>query len=293
MTNDFDYDYNDNEDYLLTDQESRRGLRSATSMGLYALLLLVVIITAAHGIMLVLHESTAYDLGVGLFARTLNAVRIAFPITVEVAAVVAGLGFISSQWRKSQKAVGLGIELVWIVFAAANMITMFRIERGLVLETWQTGWVDYGLPLSALIAGILVYGLKRADPDHKRAAEVSAAVEKMRAQEFTLKREVALSPQMRQIERQRIYMNFVNQLRLSGRYTESQIEFILRDTPELLTDKNHNGVVDLLEDGAEQPAFPDRTRPGRIVSEDDITEWQDRTRVPMSTPNGRNPQRPT
>lgn len=289
-----EFKYQDNEDYLLTDQEARLGLRSATAIGLYALLLLVVVITAAHGIMLVLHESTAYQLGDGLFARTLNMVRIAFPITVEVAAVVAGLGFISSQWRKGQKAVGLGIEAVWIIFAAANMITMFRIERGLPLETWQTGWVNYGLPLSALIAGILVYGLKRADPDHKRAAEAAAATEQAKAKVFAAKRKVALSPEMQRIEEQRQWMDFVNQLRLSGRYTDDQIAYIVRGTPELLTDQNNNGIVDLLEDGAEQPDYGGATAQNpdpRYVNGGDMEEWRHRTAVPQVLNNGR--QRPT
>lgn len=247
------------DDFLLVSAERISGMRTATTIGLYLLLLIVVVVTGAHGIMLTTSESTAYDASGGLFAAVLNMVRISFPVTVEIAAIVAGLGFITSQWRKGQKAVGSGIEVVWFLFAAANMITMFRIERGLPMEPWQEGWVNYGLPLSALVAGVLVYSLKRTDPDHRRAAERTAAIEKGRSLQFAAKREVALSPQMRQIEKQRQWQDFVNQLRLSGRYTEDQIQFILKDTPELMVDKNHDGIVDLLQPGIAD--FEDSTEP--------------------------------
>ena len=153
--------------YRLTDAEAKENAASGVKYLLYMVLAAVVIITAAHAIMLVLNQAAAFEAGSGLFGAILTGIRIAFPIIVEAAAVVAGVGFIKSQWRGGQKAVGFAIELVWFIFAAANMITLFAIERGQELQGWQASWIQYGLPLSALIAGVLAYALVRSDPEHK------------------------------------------------------------------------------------------------------------------------------
>jgi len=242
-----DYLDDDGMDFLLTDQEAKRGWKSTTTFLLYGLLFLVVVVTAAHGIMVVLHVSSdTFSAGSGLFGAFLNMIRISFPVTVELAAIVAGLGFIASYWRAGQKRVALGIEVTWLIFAAANMITMFAIERGLPLESWQVNWVGYGLPIAALVAGSLTYMLKRTDPDHKRQDEAATAKEKAAMLRFTARRDVALSPQMRAIERQKAWIDHVQYLRMSG-YSEEQIRYILADTPELLTDGDADGTPDLLE----------------------------------------------
>lgn len=247
-----DYFDEDGMDFLLTDQEAKKGWKSTTTFLLYGLLFLVVVVTAAHGIMVVLHVSSdTFSAGSGLFGAFLNMIRISFPVTVELAAIVAGLGFIASYWRAGQKKVALGIEVTWLIFAAANMITMFAIERGLPLEPWQMNWVGYGLPIAALVAGSLTYMLKRSDPDHKRRDEAAAAQEKAAMLRFTARRDVALSPQMRAIERQKAWIDHVQHLRMSG-YSEEQIRYILADTPELLTDGDSDGTPDLLE-GASSP----------------------------------------
>jgi hypothetical protein len=107
-------------------------------------------------------------------------------------------------------------------------------------------WVQYGLPLSALVAGSLTYALHRADPDHKRAAEQAAAAERIRAIRFAARRDVFISKPMRAIERNRAWVDTVNQLRANG-YSDEQIAFIAQYTPELLMDKNANGRPDILD----------------------------------------------
>jgi len=242
-----DYFEEDGSDFLLTDQEAMKTWKNMTTYLLYLLLMVVVIVTAAHGIMVVLHVSSeSFSAGSGLFGAFLNVIRISFPVTVELAAIVAGLGFIASYWRGSQKTIAFGIELTWLIFAAANMITMFAIERGLTLESWQVNWIGYGLPVAALVAGSLTYMLKRSDPDHKRRDEAASAKEKAAMLRFTARREVALSPQMRAIERQKAWVDHVNFLRMSG-YSDEQVRFIMADTPELLVDGDADGVPDLLE----------------------------------------------
>jgi hypothetical protein len=140
------------------------------------------------------------------------------------------------------------IELVWVIFAAANMITFFRIERGLALETWQVSWVDYGLPLSALVAGILTYALTRTDPDLKRKDEETAAEEKIKAIKFSSRRDVAISAQRMAIEKQRAWIDFIKKLQTQG-YSDQQIRFMLQGVPELLVDGDGDGRMDLLEPG--------------------------------------------
>ena len=258
-------------DFLLTDKESKEGWKTITTMLLYLLLAIVVIVTAAHGIMVVMYStSDSYTAGTGLTGVFLNMVRISFPVTVELAAVVAGLGFISSSWRKSQKWVAFGIEITWLVFAAANMITMFRIERGLPLESWQQNWISYGLPLSALIAGSLVYMLKRTDPDHKRKDEATAARESEKMMKFAVHRDVALSPQKRAIEKQKAWIDYINDLKTRC-YTQAQIRFMMQSVPQLMFDDDRDGTPDLLEDeniipGTARPAAATRAGFGDTVT---------------------------
>jgi hypothetical protein len=243
------FDFDDNVDFRLTDEESKKNIKRFAMAGLYGLLSIVVIVTGAHAIMLVMAQAPA-AMGAenSLLAKFLNAIRIAFPIVVEAAAVVAGLGFIGAKWRKGQKTAAFGIELTWVLFAAANMITFFRIERGLPLETWQVSWVDYGLPLSALIAGILTYSLTRTDPDLKRKDEETAAEEKIKMIQFASRRDVAISAQRQAIEKQRAWIDFIKMLETKG-YSQQQIRFMLQGVPELLIDADFDGQLDLLESG--------------------------------------------
>jgi hypothetical protein len=271
MNNEFSTD--SETDFMLTDMESKKAWKQITTMLLYALLTIVIIITAAHGIMVVLHSTSAeYSAGSGLTGMLLNMVRISFPVTVELAAIVAGLGFISSSWRKGQKWIALGIEVTWLVFAAANMITMFNVERGLPLQSWQENWISYGLPLSALIAGSLTYMLKRADPDHKRQDEAAAAVESDKMLKFSARRDVALSPQKRAIEKQKAWVDYINTLKTQG-YTQAQIRFMMQAVPQLMFDNDGDGTADLLETesgdvipGSARPAAPKRRGLGEIVT---------------------------
>lgn len=265
--------------YELTDLEGKRNAQGLINMLLYLVLAAVVIITGAHAVMLVLSQTAAYSF-VGqdsMITTVLTIIRVAFPLIVEAAAVVAGIGFIQARWRGPQKSVGLAIELVWLIFAALNMITFFAVERGVTLQNWQTLWVQYGLPLSALIAGSLVYVLMRVDPAHKREIERAAMSELVDAKRFSFFERARLSPAMLDIERQRAYMQVVEDLRRAG-YTDRQIQHMMRHVPELMFDGDENGTPDVLEVGRSarrplgqgEPAFSDnglqsdnRPRPNR------------------------------
>ena len=249
-------DFENENMYELSDSEGKRNTRGIVTMLLYLVLAAVVIITGAHAVMLVLSQTSGFATGGGMIDAILTGIRVAFPLLVELAAVVAGIGFIQARWRGAQKSVGLGIELVWLVFAALNMITFFAVERGQALQTWQVNWIQYGLPLSALIAGSLTYVLMRVDPAHKRDQERAATAERVDAMRFKFRQRALLSPAMRNIEKQRAFMDVIDELRSAG-YTETQIRFMIQHTPELLADGDENGTPDILEMPAPQP--PRRT----------------------------------
>lgn len=242
--NDFD---NDNL-YELSDAEGKRNAQGLITALLYIVLTAVIVITGAHAVMLVLSQTAAYASGGSMIDTILTIIRVAFPLIVELAAVVAGIGFIKARWRGPQKTVGLGIELVWLLFAALNMITFFAVERGATLQDWQTLWVQYGLPLSALIAGSLTYVLMRVDPAHKRDQEQAATAERVNAMRFRFFQKARLSPAMLNIEKQRAFMMVIDDLRRQG-YTEAQISFMIQHTPELMADGDENGTPDALEVG--------------------------------------------
>ena len=250
--------FNDSDgDFKLTAEEGKAGLKSTTVALLYAVLVAVLIITSAHAVMIVVETSSEVAL-TGLIGFFLNVVRVAFPIVTEAAASVSVLGTISNAWRGSQKYVAFGIDLVWLLFAAANMVTMFAIERGQVLQGWQTGWINYGLPLSALVAGSLAYALKAVDPDRKRLAEMTAADEKVKMLRFAATRDAMLSDTMKAIEKKRAWIGIVRQMKDAG-YTEKDIRYMLAAAPDLLFDGDSNGTPDLLESGG--PAV----RPGNRI----------------------------
>ena len=243
----------DNDDmYQLTADEGKKNARNIVQLLLYLVLASLVIITGAHAVMLVLSQTAAYaSAGQGAVALILTGIRVAFPLVVELAAVVAGLGFIQSRWRRGQKTYGMAIEVVWLIFAAINMVTFFAVERGQPLDNWQVYWVQYGLPLSALIAGSLTYMLVRADPDHARDQERAASVERTSALRFKARQAALLSPAMARIEAQRAWMDAIKELRAMG-YTEDQIRFMTQYTPELMLDNDGNGRADVF-DALEHP----------------------------------------
>ena len=250
-------DFENDDLYELSAAEGKRNAQGLINVLLYLVLAAVVIITGAHAVMLVLSQTAAYTFAgeSSMVTTILTAIRVAFPLLVEAAAVVAGIGFIQSRWRGGQKTIGLGIELVWLLFAAVNMITFFAVERGAGLQGWQVMWVQYGLPLSALIAGALTYTLLRVDPAHKRDGERAATSERVDAMKFRFFQKARLSPAMLNIEKQRAFMMVIDDLRRQG-YTEGQIRFMIQHTPELLADGDENGTPDVMQLGNAPQAIP-------------------------------------
>lgn len=277
-------DFDDRNLYELTDAEAKRNYAGLVTALLYLVLAALIVITGAHAVMLVLSQTAAYSFAgeSSLITALLTGIRVAFPLVVELAAVVAGIGFITSRWRGPQKSVGLAIEGVWFAFAAANMITFFAVERGQPLQSWQVAWVQYGLPASALVAGVLTYALLRVDPAHLRDQERAATAERVDAMKFRFRQKALLSPALLNIERQRAFMQVIESLRHDG-YSEDQIRFMISHTPELMFDGDENGTPDILEAGeGERVPEPARARPTSALQPDQAV-----ASVPST--NGRGP----
>ena len=224
---------NRNENYPLSTDESARGRAKAVTVLMFAVLGSVVVITAAHAVLLVLYTTSTFaNTGDGLLYTFLNIIRVAFPVVVEVAAVAIGLGFILSAWREGQRTLGTFLEVTWFLFAAANMITFFAVERGEELQGWQQGWVEVGLPLSALFVAALTYMVLKADPAHKRANEAALAKEKKESVEANARNAVHTSDAMQTIHERRVWRETVAELSAQG-YDDEEIAYMTGHIPEL------------------------------------------------------------
>lgn len=224
---------NRNENYPLSADESARGRAKAVNTLMFVVLGSVVVITAAHAILLVLYTTSTFaNTGDGLLYTFLNVIRVSFPVVVEVAAVAIALGFITSAWREGQRSLGTFLEATWFLFAAANMITFFAVERGAELQGWQQTWVEVGLPLSALFVAALTYMVLKADPAHKRANEAALAKENMESIEANARNSVNTSDAMKTIHERRVWRETVNKLSAQG-YDDEEISYMTAYIPEL------------------------------------------------------------
>lgn len=222
-----------NEDYPLSAEEGERNRARGVSTLLYVVLAAVVVITGAHAVLLVINTTAEYVAeGSGLFVTLLNTIRVAFPLIVEVAAVAVGLGFIRSRWRAGQRGIGTALEIAWFLFAAANMITFFALERGDTLQGWQSAWVQYGLPLSALIIAAMTYLILKADPAHLRANEEALAQEKQRTAEFNTRQAVKTSDAMMTVIERRVWRDEVRAMEVQG-FDPDEIDFMTGNIPTL------------------------------------------------------------
>ncbi len=223
----------DREDYPLSADEDAKIATDNVTRLLYAVLGAVVVITAAHAVLLVINTTDSFTAtDTGLFGTILNVIRVSFPVVVEIAAVAVCLGFIRSKWRGGQRGIGSQIEVAWLLFAAANMITFFTLERGEELAGWQLGWVRWGLPTSALIISAMTYRMLKADPAHRRANEEALATEKKTAAKFNARHAVMMSDAMMTIEERKVWRETVHELAAQG-YDADEIAFMTDHIPSL------------------------------------------------------------
>jgi hypothetical protein len=168
----------------------------------------------------------------GLFYMLLAVLRVGWPIIIEVVAVAVGIGFLVGLWRGGQEGTGSAIELTWFLFAAANMITFFAIERGETLQGWQKAWVTYGLPISALLVAAMTYQLLKSDPAFKRRKEAAIGDQKLQAAEHNARMAVKLSPAMRTVHARKVWREEVKNLENEG-YTPEEIAHVAGHIPDM------------------------------------------------------------
>lgn len=236
--------------------DSKQLIKRAANVGLWLTLLALLVVTSVHAVTLVTGEA-AIARAPGVVGWVFYGARIAFPVIVELCAVVVALGFSGRAWTGWQVWVGLAVELVWLVFAALNMLTAFAVERGAVLAGWQVSWIAVGIPLSALVAGTLTYVLKRVDPAELRALANAAASYFEEEMAFGITNAIKTGPQAQRVIEQRAWLDYIASLKLQG-YSPTQIQFMLSHVPALSADGDGNGRPDLLDASTPPTPGPDR-----------------------------------
>lgn len=211
--------------FELSELETRESWQRLAIVAGWIFLFVLIVATGAHAITLVIIHSRA---GSGL----LYAIRIGSPVLTEIFAALTAIGFAVHAWRSSQKLIGLGIEVIWLLFAALNLTTSFTIEAGQQLPTALSTWINYGLPVSALITGSAFYAMYRMDPIHRRIAELKAAQEKDTMDNFAARRAVRTSPQMQAVRTHRAWLEEIKALE-GENYTPEEIAFMMSGIPEL------------------------------------------------------------
>lgn len=255
------------EDYPLEAEQSANVRVRTIKTLLYLAMLAAVLTTAAHAILLVMTTTEAFSKAAqtgGLFYTILATLRVGWPVIIEIVAVGVGVGFLMGLWRGGQQSTGGAIEVLWALFAAANMITFFAIERGQELQGWQRAWVEYGLPLSALIVTIMTYRLLKNDPLFKRRNEEALGEERKRAAEHNARMAVKLSPEMQAVHARKVWREEVKALESEG-YTPEEIAYVAAHIPEM------EDMMKALEAGKATGA----SRPAR---EPATPSWWDRLR---------------
>jgi hypothetical protein len=115
--------------FELSEHENRKQMqRVAVWMG-WIFLGLLIVVTGVHAVSLVIEH---VRIGSGL----MWAIRVGSPVLTELFAAVTVIGFAVHAWRSGQKLIGLVIEVVWVFFAALNLMVSFTVETGAVLPGW-------------------------------------------------------------------------------------------------------------------------------------------------------------
>jgi len=220
--------------YPASEAEAKERMRSGIRYLAYLVVGLLVAITGLHAVMIILSETADFTFfgWTGLALTILTAARLGFPLLAELAALIHTIGAIHGVWKGGQKSWGAAIDGVWLLFAALNMVTFFAIERGAALEGWQAQWLQWGLPLSGVIAGWMVIRMILADPAHKRAEEQAATEEQRISNEEAAKSDVQNSDAMYSVQVHRAWRDYANSLYAQG-YNDDEVEFIMSHVPEL------------------------------------------------------------
>ena len=240
---------NTEEDFNLSGEASNGTMGTAAAWLGWLLLLALAGVTAVHAITLVQARTHLSASGGDLF----DIVRIGGVVLVELFAVVTAVMLVTHKLRARQKPIALAVEVVWLVFAAVNLISSFAVEAGGPLPAFVNSWITYGLPISALIMGALFYMMLRLNPDAGRADDEAELLERFAKIKHNARLEVMASPQMRAVIRQMTWQQLPPVVGRQMNLTESQIAALVRQAPQLL-DLNGNGIPDVSEAGGGRQA---------------------------------------
>jgi hypothetical protein len=250
----------------LSGDASRGTMGTAASWLGWALLLALAIVTAVHAISLTLHH-TYLNPSTGDAFTIIRVIGVAL---VELFAIVTAVMLATHTLRAKQKPVAMALEITWAGFAAVNLISSFAVEHGGNLPAFVSSWVTYGLPVSALIMGILFYVMLRLNPDAKRADDEAELRERFTRIKHDARLEVMASPQMQAVIRQMMWQQLPPVIGRELNLTDAQIAALIRQAPQLL-DLNGNGIPDI--EDARHPSFQElATALARYLPDEDELE---------------------
>ena len=254
---------NDKEDeFDLSREASTETLGTAAAWLGWALLLGLAVVTAVHAVTVTQHFTGLSADGGNAFA----IIRIAGVILAELFAVVTAVLLATHRLRARQKPAAMALELTWAMFAAVNLISSFAVEHGKIwvpspdIPSFLATWVQYGLPISALVMGIEFYVMLRLNPDAQRADDEAELQERFTRIKHNARLEVMASPQMKAVIRQMTWQQLPPVVGRQMNLTDSQIAALTRQAPQLL-DMNGNSIPDISESAA-------AAQPGDLELED-------------------------
>lgn len=241
------YTNDENDVFDLSGNASRGTMGTAASWLGWALLLGLAVVTAIHAISVTQHYT-------GLSAAGGNAftfIRIAGVVLAEAFAVVTAVMLATHRLRARQKPAAMALEITWAAFAGINLISSFAVEHGGDLPAFVSIWVQYGLPVAALIMGIEFYIMLRLNPDAGRADDEAELQERFTKIKHNARLEVMASPQMKAVIRQMTWQQLPPIIGRQMNLTDSQIAALTGQAPQLL-DLSGNGIN---ERPARRPGF--------------------------------------
>ena len=236
---------NDEMEFDLSGEATRSTMRSGVSWLGWGFGLGLAIVTGVHAVSITQYYT-------GLSTETGDAfsiIRIAGVVLVELFAVVTAVMLATHALRAKQKPAAMAIELTWALFAGINLVSSFAIEHGGTLPAFVGTWVQYGLPVAALIVGIEFYVMLRLNPDAARADDEAELRERFARIKHGARLEVMASPQMKAVIRQMTWQQLPPVIGRQMNLSEAQIRALITQAPELL-DLNGNGIPDIQETGS-------------------------------------------
>lgn len=226
----------------LSGEASRSTMATAAAWLGWALLLGLAVVTAVHAISITQHYTGLNTAAGDAFA----IIRVAGVVLAELFAVVTAVLLATHAIRAKQKWAAMTVEVTWFGFAAINLISSFAVEHGGDMPAFVGTWVQYGLPIAALIIGVQFYIMLRLSPDAKRADDDAELFERFARQMHKAKLEVMTSEQMRAVLRQAQWQKLPSIIGRQLNLSDVQIAALERQAPALL-DLNRNGVPDIEE----------------------------------------------